>query len=461
MIDADGRIAELEALHTRFPLAGSPPNGLLSADPALLEYLFSVLREDPAPPPARSAEEWQACLSLLDGHSARPILAFLLLKQPAPFRPPAGVVDRLRRELFRSAATAMREDRVLATLLELLRDRGIAPLLLKGAALSRSVYPDAAMRQGSDIDLLVREDELEACAEVIVGMGYRAPYDFHAFSPFTTPHQVYLPPARAPAARPLELHWGLGQGFAQDHDRLEGLFSRSISVPYPAFEFRTLGHADHLAFCAHHALYHHGNAVRLVWICDLAYLSRVLTRTDWQALPGRAVAHRARFATETGLRMASAWTGLPRAGQARSVRRLARARAYRGLRLGQRGMAGVAHARGTEDATALHSLTPGKGALSARDHGSARGEGPVRLPRDAASAEPSRSRRSPSPPVALASEEIVRMRVRTPAVRRRSRAGVSAGPGLHPAGNPRSRNLTLHERNAADRVRAPAEPFHR
>lgn len=311
MIDAAGRIAELEALHARFPLAGSPPNGLLSADPALLEYLLSVLREDPAPPPARSAEEWQACLSLLDGHSARPILASLLLKQPAPFRPPAGVVDRLRRELFHSAATVMRGDRVLATLLERLRDRGIAPLLLKGAALSRSVYPDAAMRQGSDIDLLVREDELEACAEVIVGMGYRAPYDFHAFSPFTTPHQVYLPPARAPAARPLELHWGLGQGFAQDHDRLEGLFSRSISVPYPAFEFRTLGHADHLAFCAHHALYHHGNAVRLVWICDLAYLSRVLTRTDWQALPGRAVAHRARFATETGLRMASAWTGLP------------------------------------------------------------------------------------------------------------------------------------------------------
>ena len=205
----------------------------------------------------------------------------------------------------------MQEDRVLATLLERLHDRGIDPLLLKGAALSRSVYPDAAMRPSSDIDMLVREDELEACSDVILGLGYRSTYDFHAFSKFTTPHQVFLPPADMPATKALEVHWGLGQGFAQDPDRLEGLFSRSISVPYPAFEFRTLGHADHLAFCAHHALYHHGDGVRLSWICDLAYLSRMLTPTDWQTLPERVVEYRARIATETGLRMAAAWTGTP------------------------------------------------------------------------------------------------------------------------------------------------------
>lgn len=301
--------AELRTLHSRFPLAGSPPNALLEADPALLAYLLSVLRQNPTPPPARSAEEWRTFLSLLNGHGARPILAARLLQQPASLRPPDDVVERLRGELLRSAAVAMREDRVLATLLERLRERGIAPLLLKGAALSRSVYPDPAMRPGSDIDLLVREDELEASSEVILGMGYRAPYDFHAFSRFTTPHQVFLPPE--PMARPLELHWGLGQGFAQDPGRLEGLFSRSIAVPYPAFAFRTLGHVDHLAFCAHHALYHHGSGVRLSWVCDLAYLSGMLAPTDWQALPGRAVEHRARVATETGLRMAAAWTGTP------------------------------------------------------------------------------------------------------------------------------------------------------
>ena len=95
----------------------------------------------------------------------------------------------------------MKEDQLLATLLERLRDQGIDPLLLKGAALSRSVYPDAAMRPGSDIDMLVREDELQACSDVILGMGYQETYDFHAFSRFTTPHQVFLPPADMPAAK--------------------------------------------------------------------------------------------------------------------------------------------------------------------------------------------------------------------------------------------------------------------
>ena len=82
-------------------------------------------------------------------------------------------------------------------------------------------------------------------------------------------------------------------------------------MPYSAFEFRTLGHADQLAFCAHHALYHHGDGVRLSWICDIAYLSGMLAPADWESLPGRAVDYRARVATETGLRMASAWTGVP------------------------------------------------------------------------------------------------------------------------------------------------------
>ena len=315
MNGTSGRLAELGTLHTRFPLAGQG-NDLLTADPALLEYLLSILRQDPAPPPERSPQEWLEFLALLNGHGIRPVLAFHLLKQPGVFRPPGETFDLLRRDLLRSGAVAMQDDLVLAGLLERLRDEGIAPLLLKGAALSRSVYPDPALRPGSDIDMLVREDQLEACSDIIRGMGYTAPYDFHAFSRFTTPHQVFLPPMQSPMAKPLELHWGLGQGFAQDSRRLEGLFSRSISVPYAAFEFRTLGHADHLAFCAHHALYHHGDGVRLSWICDLAYLARGLAKIDWQSLPGRAVDYRARIATETGLRMAVAWTGTPDVAEA-------------------------------------------------------------------------------------------------------------------------------------------------
>lgn len=307
-----GQIANLVALHSRFPLAGDTHNCLLTADPALLEYLLSVLRENQSMPPARSVEEWQRFLSTLNCHSARPILTFHLLKQPADLQPPSHVFDWLRRELFRSAAGVMREDRVLSTLLERLHDRAIVPLLLKGAALSRTVYPDPALRLSSDIDMLVREDDLEPCYEVITGMGYRSPYDFHSFSRFTTPHQVFLPLPDTPMAKPLEIHWGIGQGFAQDQERLDGLFSRSISVPYSAFEFRTLSHVDHLAFCSHHAIYHHGDEVRLSWIYDLSCLSKMLTPTDWQVLPERAVAYRARKATEIGLLMAAAWTGTPK-----------------------------------------------------------------------------------------------------------------------------------------------------
>ena len=213
MNDTPGRHAALGTLHTRSRLAGDPGNDLLTADPALFKYLLSILRQDPTPPPDRSPQAWLEVLALLNGHGIRPALAFHLLKQPAVLRPQGAIFDLLRRDLLRSAAVAMQDDRVLAALaalLERLRDEGIEPLLLKGAALSCSVYPDAAMRPGLDIDLLVREDELEVCSDVILGMGYTAPYNFHAFSRFTTPHQVFLPPMQSPMVKPLELHWGLG-----------------------------------------------------------------------------------------------------------------------------------------------------------------------------------------------------------------------------------------------------------
>jgi len=60
--------ARLREFHERLPLAGTPPNAVLSLPDDRLLYLVSLLRDTPQLPPAMTPEEWQAFLDLLRSH---------------------------------------------------------------------------------------------------------------------------------------------------------------------------------------------------------------------------------------------------------------------------------------------------------------------------------------------------------------------------------------------------------
>ena len=53
-----------------------------------------------------------------------------------------------------------------------LNSRGVEPVLLKGAALLKTVYPHPGHRRLADLDLLIRKNEMPAAAEALAGIGY-------------------------------------------------------------------------------------------------------------------------------------------------------------------------------------------------------------------------------------------------------------------------------------------------
>ena len=75
--------ARLRAFHERLPLAGDPPNAVLSLPDDQLLYLAAILRDTPQPPPAMSPEEWQTFLDLLRPHGVYPLMAYRLRSWPA------------------------------------------------------------------------------------------------------------------------------------------------------------------------------------------------------------------------------------------------------------------------------------------------------------------------------------------------------------------------------------------
>jgi hypothetical protein len=58
---------------------------------------------------------------------------------------------------------------------KVLHQTEIPALLLKGQSLARSIYPDPALRQSSDIDLLVLPEHIKQLEAVFETLGYSTP----------------------------------------------------------------------------------------------------------------------------------------------------------------------------------------------------------------------------------------------------------------------------------------------
>jgi len=152
---------------------------------------------------------------------------------------------------------------------EILADRGIRAVALKGALLAERLYDRPAARPTTDVDVLVAHDDLDAAAEALRVLGYepsRAPSEarFRAEG-----HHIHLVRPDAPC---IELHFHAFRGFGSVL-RSEPLVERSVEVPALAFRsLRALSPADELVYLAVHAASH--RFMRLGWLYDLWLLRK-------------------------------------------------------------------------------------------------------------------------------------------------------------------------------------------
>lgn len=154
----------------------------------------------------------------------------------APAHAP-DLLERLRGQYRIELLNARRRERCLAETVQLLRDHGVEPLLIKGWAVAR-LYPDAALRPYGDLDLCVADSNYDRAYEVLRG--------------------------RENPVAPVELHAASG---AQGDLRYASLFERSDTVTLHGVEIRIPSEEEHLRLMALHLLGH--GAWRPMWLCDL------------------------------------------------------------------------------------------------------------------------------------------------------------------------------------------------
>lgn len=116
----------------------------------------------------------------------------------------------------------------LAEVLAALRDATLDVIVLKGAALAETVYPDLAVRPMCDIDLLVRKADIERAYRVLVGIGCCSSSCLSLEAQQRREH--HLAPLRKPGGSGLEVHWTLTPPYTPFEPDLNGLWERAQPV---------------------------------------------------------------------------------------------------------------------------------------------------------------------------------------------------------------------------------------
>ena len=86
---------------------------------------------------------------------------------------PFNIYEQLKRDYYCSAANITLIFTTLGKFLESLKKVGLQVIVLKGGALAETVYGNLALRPMSDIDLLIRKEDLLSVDKQLNMLGYR------------------------------------------------------------------------------------------------------------------------------------------------------------------------------------------------------------------------------------------------------------------------------------------------
>lgn len=261
----------------------------------LCEILLEVLHVNPQlPDPARLAalsdEEWR----ILTDEAIRLRVAFQLSEcVNADPRRRALIPDACLHRLSEAVrATLMRNMRQIMHLREMVGAcdaAGVPVILLKGLWLTHRVYGDLRARTSSDIDLLLRREDMPRFTQVARDLGFDLPAganDLCDLAPAMNEFPLIHPEQKSY----FDMHWSLTHPSHDAPIDEDLLWRRSTVVDIAGTPCRTLRVEDHLVYlCFHAALHHYFQYVGPRALLDVArVIADPPSPIDWDDLSERA-----------------------------------------------------------------------------------------------------------------------------------------------------------------------------
>ena len=178
--------------------------------------------------------------------------------------------------------------RELTRISAVLEHNEISAIPWKGPLLASVAYGDVALRQFSDLDILVREQDAMRAKDLLLGLGYRPLHQrpVEQQAAFYGLRKV-CEMMREDGRVTVELHWAITSNtfpFALDP---AALWVGAETVSLEGTPLPNMSPEDLLLVLAVHGAKHHWG--KLMWICDIAEVVRSYAdKLDWSRLMTRA-----------------------------------------------------------------------------------------------------------------------------------------------------------------------------
>jgi putative nucleotidyltransferase-like protein len=227
--------------------------------------------------------DWSAVLRMAEHHSVLPLVYQATRDFPAAI--PAATLEGLRSSYEQNARRNLQFTRELFRILDCLEAHEISAIPYKGPALAETVYGDLALREFSDLDVLLRPADVSRAQTALRDLGYEPNIELPPAQ-----HRAYLASGYeytfdGPAGRNLlEIQWGIVPRFYAVDFSMEALFERATSGEINGRRVRALANEDLLLTLCVHAAKHAW--IRLCWLRDVAGVAGL--QLDWTLLDQRA-----------------------------------------------------------------------------------------------------------------------------------------------------------------------------
>jgi hypothetical protein len=160
--------------------------------------------------------DWEFLCRAAEKHRLTQLL-FRNLSAICPESIPADITARLRHQFHTNAGSNLRLGRALTSLVQTFRAQAIPVIAFKGSILANCTYGKLALRQYYDVDLFIRQQDVEQSDQVLVGQGYVCDEVFDQEARYRHPDN----------AVEVDVHWGFAPRYFHLAIEADELFARA------------------------------------------------------------------------------------------------------------------------------------------------------------------------------------------------------------------------------------------
>jgi len=195
---------------------------------------------------------------------------------------PTDVQTKLQQAYYRTLSRGMVLYGAFGKIAEAFNANGIQVIALKGIYLAETLYKDIALRQFSDIDLLVKEEDGEKCLVILQDLGYIS-YESKVSDFGGALSEIIHYPAMVCNDVSVEVHIKLHRKTERYNLKLEDLWNNALLVTLNNFPIYTFEYDDLLIYlCIHLDKHFRGGHIQFTCFNDITNLLVSLSNSiDW------------------------------------------------------------------------------------------------------------------------------------------------------------------------------------